>query len=459
MRKLIFFIKNYYFPVIIIVLFVLYKIDSYRLVKEDAEKSINLKGEYICVSLNQLIDDINFKKLQLKKDSIDSTSNDTIPSANLIEPSVDSLYGISWIEGYLVDTENKDIIIVGKSISSRPACHAEDIIINLQNVFDSLQPPYCSLDPKSENIKKMQGIDKAKLDFEELVMAQKEAIGGQMVVVGGVPKNSHHAKVMIYADYDMKKISQGLLKAKGIPSTIDISVIESEKNSTSDSFLSRTWSKIRMFFERLFKSVSENSKSSMSRFWFHIKKNDNSVYPNFIESDNILFIRECPVVVLTEKQAVDKEGNLSDDTKADDEVAEIFAMNFSHNFSGITTTNCIFAELENLFRIQALFRALKYNNVINKLKSDVLSKIKGNYASGDYLPESLPGLVNYKITQAKSNDGYTNSQLYMVSGGVSMETVISGKSFSVNKNMVTLKRKILAERFQSKTSFWTTIIE
>src|SRR5207249_5329440 len=135
----------------------------------------------------------------------------------------------------------------------------------------------------------------------------RSAIGGQRVVTGGVPPNSRHAKIMIYADYDMKRISQGLLKMPGIRSVLDMSV-ENPKNNSS-------------------------AGASMSRFWFHIKESrNNQIYPNYNENEGIVFINECPVVVLTEKQYADAEGNLKDDNSADDKVATAFSEEMSSRF-------------------------------------------------------------------------------------------------------------------------------
>ena len=231
---------------------------------KNPSRVVNISGEYACMSVSGYFREIN-RILQ---------AGETIPD------ELEKLNGLSWLAGYAIDPANNDIVLIGKNQASRPSYHAEDLIVNLQNVFDSVAAPYCSLDPIPKNIIRLNQCLSAKTsDFETAIKSCREAIGGQKVVVGGVPRNSRHAKIMIFADYDMKKLSQGLIKDAGIQSCIDFSVQDSVRRNNNPDL-----------------------GSSMSRFWFHIKESSMlNNYPNFVENNGFVFINECPVVVLTEK--------------------------------------------------------------------------------------------------------------------------------------------------------------
>jgi hypothetical protein len=383
---------------------------------------VKIEGDYICISLNNYFHEVT----------------GLIQSGSPVPAELDSLFGMSWLEGYVVDNENKDIILVGKSVRSRPTYHIEDLFVNFQNVFDSINSPYCSLDPIPENILNLNRcLTSQYTDFESAIKCCEEAIGGQRVVTGGVPRNSRHAKIMIFADYDMKKISQGLLKDTGVRSCIDFSAQDSAG-----------------------KNESSEIGATMSRFWFHIKENNKyQVYPNYIENEGIVFINECPVVVLTEKQIADAEGNLKDNAQEVDKSAELFAAEMSSKFSDLTNRSAIFAELENLFRLQACFRALKMKNAVESSGIDLscISTLSLKPGIND-LPETLPGLINYKIyekTTQNQDMRYIEQQLYIVAGGVSQEMTINESNLAYEKSIAGSGEIIITERPKKESIYWT----
>lgn len=389
--------------------------------KNPTKKIVQIKGNYICISLKNYMIAISEK----------ASAHESLP------PDFERFFGMSWIDGYVLDPKNDDIILVGKVIKDRPTYHSEDLLVNMHNVFDSTIAPYCSLDPKPENIRRLNKVlSNESADFETTIRNCKNAVGGQMVVVSGVPRNSRHAKIMIYADYEMKKLSQGLIHIPGIRSCIDISI--SNRRS------------------------SLQKGSSMSRFWFHIKENkDGMVYPNYIENEGIVFINECPVVVLTEKQESDAEGNTSDNASEEDADADTFAMDMSRNYGKIAETNVLFAELENLFRLQACLKSLKFKKVIFESKQDIITGASLNFLPGEELPPSLPGLVNYKILEKEKKENgiiLTNSQLYLVCGGVSQDMETMESNFINDNSISEYKKIIITSRPKiNSISWWTKL--
>jgi hypothetical protein len=278
----------------------------------------------------------------------------------------------------------------------------------MTNVFDSAQAPYCSLDPKPENIRRLNyALSNKDSDFETTIRNCRNAIGGQQVVVGGVPKNSRHAKIMIYTDYEMKKLSQGLSRLPGIRSCIDIAAADHHNS-----------------FEK---------GSSMSRFWFHIKESvDNKIYPNYIENEGIVFINECPVVVLTEKQESDAEGHTKDNASVEDPDAEAFAADMSRNYANLAKENELFAELENMFRLQACCRSIRFREELPSSNGDLMKGSGIKLTGGEYLPAELPGLINYKTFETHTDEKdkvFVDSRLYLVCGGVSQEMKVNIQHF------------------------------
>ncbi len=377
------------------------------------DRIARFKGEYLCISLALLMEKAQ-KSLHVRGE-------------------LDTLYGLSWLTGYVIDSENNDIVLVGKRNPQRSAYHFEDLLVNFQNVFNdsTQQAPYCSLDPLPENIRKLQQVLNTHFnDPQSEVDAVKKAVGPQQVVIGGVPRNSRHGNVMIFADYEMKKLSQGLKRMPGISSTLDIS-------------LSLT-----------------GTQSSSSRFWFHIKKNKpGQVYPSFDFNRGIVFIKECPVVVLTEKQQMDAAGNLSDQTNSSDPVAEAFAEEFSQNFSQLALKNPLFCDLENLFRLQACMRAMKIQNALEESAINTAPFFNLHLDEGgpSELPKALPGLVNAALKEEvkeHANGKTTRTIVQIVAGGVSQEMKIGAKNLIETRAIREPARILLQKRPSQESLFW-----
>lgn len=387
--------------------------------------AITIAGEHICVSLKNLC-------------------NEVISKADLGEPIPEEylhLGGISWLEGYVVDDKNKDIILFGKSSNNRPPYNLSDILDSYKNVFNNEVAPYCSLDPRPENILKLNSVVRSNLlnrkDINEMYAILTEAVGEQMTVVGGVPQNSNHAFVMIDADYHMKKVSQGLINLSGITSCINIRLNKAKEGNYAQG--------------------SVDPEISMSRFWFHIKPRDTKPYPNFLENTNIVYISECPVVLLTEKQISDEKGNLKD-SKIESPVARTFAGNMSESFSKLVDSVKVYAELENLYRLNALFKATKYKIENTNTIRDISSLVNRlAYTSKSQLPKSLPGLVNIKGFEARTNKnrGYgISTQFYMACGGVEMDMKVDQANIMGISELKALRSRIIKARPNNEAITW-----
>jgi hypothetical protein len=364
-------------------------------------RNVNLKAlsapeedEIICLSLRVLIE-------EAKKH----------PNNN----DVKNLAGIGKLEGYIIDSNTNDIILFGRRSKQPSALTLDDLVVNLRNIWNKELYPYCSLDPKKENILKTQKLmsecvavtssEKMKKCFNKL----KEAVGPQIVVVGGVPRNSHHAHTMIDADYHMKKVSQGLVKLNSIRSCLDIFLDEAVKQ---------------------IKKTGEGPSmgASMSRFWFHIGEGE----PVFQQGDGILYLSKCSVVVLTEKQKATADGELYDSNEEDPN-AETFARELSEHFREVALIESSYANLEYLYRLHALLKAIYFQDEIEKTGLNINFFLRGyKYQMESKMPASLPGLANYKEYTSEETQGqmiYTYTLFPMVCGGVDMEIPVSEAQF------------------------------
>ncbi len=104
------------------------------------------------------------------------------------------------IHGYIIDRKAGDIRIIGDSAGDGAAVAIDELIIGIAAIWKRGAEPLVSLDPELENLG-----------------------GPQFVRVQGVPKNSRFAKIMLDADYKMKRIALG-------EEAVSIVGFESKKN-------------------------------------------------------------------------------------------------------------------------------------------------------------------------------------------------------------------------------------
>ena len=320
-----------------------------------------------------------------------------------MRPEAADLLGIGWLDGFVIDPATNDIILVGRRVPGWPSLHLDDLVVNLRNVWKSETEPYCSLDPRHEDVLKVgelaerTGSVNSSAQMRAFFDTLKKTWGPQTTVVGGVPQASRHAHVMIDADYHMKRLSQGLATVAGIPSCIDIALADAKRSIETTGRL-------------------PGSGMSMSRFWFHVAKGE----PTYEEGDLCARLEKCSVAVLTEKERATADGALVD-SGGDDPHAQAFARQLSIQYRHAATMVPDYADLDNLFRLSALVRVMHEQSADTKAGLDLSFLLDGfDYKMESPMPPSMPGLANSK--EFKSRTSRMEYILFpIVCGGVSME--------------------------------------
>ena len=108
--------------------------------------------------------------------------------------------------------------------SRRPPLHLEDLVVCLRAIEASRAGGMtCSIDPTPEGVARLQAVLRRQGsmgDPQATFAAMEQALGPQTISVGGVPADSRFARVLVAADYRMKRIGMGLESSglKGLPS-------------------------------------------------------------------------------------------------------------------------------------------------------------------------------------------------------------------------------------------------
>jgi hypothetical protein len=156
-----------------------------------------------------------------------------------LSPEALFLGGLQRITHVFVDPDGHDIILAGPAdaividaagnpigaASRRPPLLLEDFIVALRAIDGARQGGIrCSIDPRPEGLAALQTFLRAQgtmgPDPDATLRGMEQAVGRQTVTVGGVPGASRFARVLVAADYRMKRIGMGLEPSgvTGLPS-------------------------------------------------------------------------------------------------------------------------------------------------------------------------------------------------------------------------------------------------
>ena len=72
-----------------------------------------------------------------------------------LHKEVESLAFIGWLEGFVIDPDNRDVVLIGRRMPKWPTLDIDDLAVNMRNVWNREAHPYCSLDPRPEDLRKL----------------------------------------------------------------------------------------------------------------------------------------------------------------------------------------------------------------------------------------------------------------------------------------------------------------
>ncbi len=160
------------------------------------------------------------------------------------------LAGLQRIEAIVVDTDAHDILLVGpadgwtldeRSVmvgqhNGLPTLLLDDLLVAFRSMREAASGNItCSIDPTPAGLQAVQNLLRRQKTFQPAVIrAIEEAMGPQQITVQGIPSDSHFARVMVGADYRMKRIAMNLEPAPiaQLPGFLDLVASKRGKLST-----------------------------------------------------------------------------------------------------------------------------------------------------------------------------------------------------------------------------------
>ncbi len=155
------------------------------------------------------------------------------------------LGGLQRIQYVFVYPEQNDIVLAGPAegwkiddngyvvgeTTGRPVLQLDDLVVALRTVTSAREAGIsCSINPTEAGMAALNQLLETQrqsgqtLNRSKLEPKMQEAFGPQQIALTGVPANSHFARVLVAADYRMKRLAMKLDPApiRGLPSYVDL---------------------------------------------------------------------------------------------------------------------------------------------------------------------------------------------------------------------------------------------
>ncbi len=246
------------------------------------------------------------------------------------------LAGIQHIQYVFVYPEQQDVVLAGPGegwkldaqgevvgvTTGRPVMWLDDLVVALRTAQGARTTGIsCSIDPTNEGINRLRQLvpqlvaGGAGDHIDQATETIEETLGLQNITVTGVPADSHFARVIVAADYKMKRLAMGFEPApiKGLP-----------------SFLS------------MMKAGPSGMQNMLPRWWLEPNYESLLAAPDGLAWE----IRGASVKSVTEEDFITENGARKPSGKANP-VAKKWADNMTAHYDELAAKDAVFGQLRN----------------------------------------------------------------------------------------------------------------
>ena len=187
---------------------------------------------------DQLSGLVELRKVSLR--GLEAAISRSIQSGKKRPDEIECLAGLQRIRYVLVYPQKRDIVLVGPGegwkvdkrgnvvgvTTGRPVMMLDDLLVALRSARQAANGGIsCSIDPTPEGLARFSRYMsqfRTMGDPSMIAAGAEEALGPQNITLTNLPAESHFARVLVAADYRMKRIGMGFEKSpvRGLPSYI-----------------------------------------------------------------------------------------------------------------------------------------------------------------------------------------------------------------------------------------------
>lgn len=340
---------------------------------------------------------------------------DRLNAGARLSDEVRRLAGLQRIDYVFVDPDGKDLILAGPAdgfapdatgrmrglTSGRPTLLLDDLLVAVRFVPRS-RAVGCTIDPRPANLSALQryvaqnSTPASPQQVEARYHKMAEILGLHDVRVDGVPADSHFGRVLVEADYRMKRIALGLENpgVKGLRSHL---------------------------------SYLNGGGNTIQRWWFV------PLYDSLTRSQDGLAFHFAGQRAQLMSQ--DEVANLQGERSAAATTrltTQAFAKNFTEKFAALADESPVFAELQNLIDWCVVTALIERERVCDKLgwSWGMLADAERLPYEVGIAPKEVPAMMNFKRASAGTIIG-------QVAGGISVhpQQLASPQSLEADKGL------------------------
>jgi Protein of unknown function (DUF1598) len=319
-----------------------------------------------------------------------------------VDDELQNLAGLTRVEFVFVDADKNDILIAGPAegwrvdeqgnlvghASGQPPVQLDDLVVALRTAkaATSGHGIACSMDPTEEGLRRLKPLLQARNLNEAAIFRLEEVLGPQQITVSGVPASSHFARVLVAADFLMKRLGMKFEPApiEGLPS----------------------------YLELLQARTVPPPKSAMPRWWMapHYE-------PLLQDTDGLAWqLRGSGVQTLTEAGYLSSSAAAATRANKEDPLAKKWAAAMTSKFDSLARALPVFAELRNCMDLAVIAALLVKEDLPAKAGCDLsLLLDEKRIVVAEY---PVPQTVASKASFVRTGAGWILS----LSGGVQVDS-------------------------------------
>jgi len=357
---------------------------------DNLNKLSNLRRQ----ALEKIPGDLNgaaeMREISLRR--LEAAIDDCAKNNKPLPDAVKYLAGLQHIRYVFVYPEQKDIVLVGPGegwkvdgrgnvvgiTTGRPVMLLDDLLVAMRTAKTAAQGGItCSINPTPEGLARMNQLKvRAGADPATVASAREKALGMQQITLHGVPETSHFARVLVAADYRMKRVAMALDRSpvRGLPSYLQMI----------------------------------KGKATISpRFWLEPKFD-----ALLCDADGLAFeLCGSSVKAMTEEDFIAASGSVQHSGKASP-IAQRWAGIMTEKYPELAVADSIFGQLQNCMELAVVGAIIVKDRLPEKASYDLPTLLNSPAVKPDVFnaPKQVPSIASVK------------GRLVAVSGGVAINS-------------------------------------
>jgi hypothetical protein len=351
-------------------------------------------------SLQQIPAELNeavpLRKVSLRR--LEAALEECVKSKKPLPDEIKYLAGLQQVRYVFVYPEQRDIVLVGPGegwkvdqqgnlvglTTGRPVMLLDDLLVALRTARQAANGGItCSINPTSEGLARYASFSKqfgTRGNPTVFAAGAEKALGPQRITLTNVPPGSHFARVLVAADYRMKRLGMGFEPApvRGLPS---------------------------------FLQMVRSTRNMMPRWWLEPNYDPLQRSPDGLAWE----LRGASVKAMTEEDFLGATGNLSHSGKADP-TAQKWADNMTKKYDELAVALPIFGELRNCMELAIVGALVAKERLPDKAGYSMPVLLDPEQVAIDQLP--APKQVASKVSMVKKGRNWIIS----ASGGVALNS-------------------------------------